>query len=217
MDKTKFARETGSEEVNLGNFIDDDDDDEEDENKEPPELEISASPLRMVNSKMIQSAKVSENYCSPQPTTSFTTNGRSLIYNGHLYLINLNILSIYRIDFVAVYSSPLTSRKRHCDMDSSFEAIDADEDQDDEFDNDESKLIFNQDNSKILMLMLLVLCGVNKKSIETNDSSNMLSKLLNRKKAPAKKRKKITSATNGNYELNITNKYEISYCRFIMY
>ncbi|CAF1655497.1 unnamed protein product [Didymodactylos carnosus] len=77
LNKTKFSRETGSEEIDLGNFIDAEDD--EKENEEQDELDLTLMPQRSTNSKEISTNKASESYSSSRsnfdtmynsPTTS---------------------------------------------------------------------------------------------------------------------------------------------------
>ena len=74
MDKTKFARETGSEEVDLGQFVEDDDEEKENETYDGFDSPVRvAQPLKSIGSKEYPTAKVSEIY-SPPNTMSKTSN-----------------------------------------------------------------------------------------------------------------------------------------------
>ncbi|CAF3337080.1 unnamed protein product [Rotaria sp. Silwood2] len=177
MDKTKFARETGSEEVDLGNFFDDDEK-EEKENQEQKQkqkqddfdfstshVRPSPSSQRSTIEKESSKNKPSESYCSSRSSINYTTH-----------------------DFDTVFNSPSTSRKNQHESDSSIDSSG------DDIDEDERK--FTITAVKLYWFCLLAPPVVNKKSTDTNDSSEMLHKLLNRKKPPAKKRPKITTTNN---------------------
>ncbi|CAF2810087.1 unnamed protein product, partial [Rotaria sp. Silwood2] len=112
MDKTKFARQTGSEEIDLGNFFDSEDDKE---NKEqdlymPTSLlQTLSTPQGSTVSKEYSTDKLSQNNLSSRPTTIYTTNDQPLI------------------NFDTIFDSPLTSNKRTHDS-SSLDAREEDED-----------------------------------------------------------------------------------------
>ncbi|CAF0773384.1 unnamed protein product [Rotaria sordida] len=153
LDKTKYARQTGSEEIDLGNFVDSED---EKENQEqdldmPTSLvQTLSTPQGSTASKENSNNKLSQSYSSSRSSIIHTTNDKPLI------------------NFDTVFNSPSTSKKRPHDSESSLDVSENDDD------DEEPR-------------------NVIKKQAKHNDSSDMLNRLLNRKKAPARKRKKLAS------------------------
>ncbi|CAF3035053.1 unnamed protein product [Rotaria sp. Silwood2] len=166
MDKTKFAREHDSEEIDLGQYIDDDDVDEEKENDVHDNFDISTSVLHMspaknnsINSKENSMDKLSECYSSSKYNITYTKKNKPSIGKGNLALHFLEYIYVFSIDFDTVYNTSSTSNKRHVESDSSLDGT-----------------------SRV----------VKKKRADMNDSSKMLNKLLNRKKPSTKKKNKTT-------------------------
>ena len=84
MDKTKFGRETVSEEVDLRNFVDDEE--EEKENREQddfgisgPLVQMSSTPQKPAISKEISTNTSVESYSSFRSSTTYTTMDKSYI------------------------------------------------------------------------------------------------------------------------------------------
>jgi hypothetical protein len=105
MDKTQFARETGSEEIDLGQFIDDDDGDleEEKENDAYDEFDTSTSlvqttPIQQRSTILKENSmtKPSEIYSSSRSNISYTTKEKpsidinflcKIFSNNHMFIL----------------------------------------------------------------------------------------------------------------------------------
>lgn len=76
MDKTNFARETGSEEIDLGQFVEDEEEEKENEAYVDFDTPVRTTQcLKPINSKECSTAKISEMYSpSPSNSTFKTTN-----------------------------------------------------------------------------------------------------------------------------------------------
>ncbi|CAF3934597.1 unnamed protein product [Rotaria sp. Silwood1] len=114
MDKTKFARQTGSEEIDLGNFFDSEDEKENEES----DLDMPTSLVQTLSTsqgpavlKENSTEKLSQSNPSSRPITIHTTNDKPLI------------------NFDTIFDSPLTSNKRTHDSSS----LDTSEDDEDAF------------------------------------------------------------------------------------
>ncbi|CAF3744588.1 unnamed protein product [Rotaria sp. Silwood1] len=112
MDKTKFARQTGSEEIDLGNFFDSEDEKENEES----DLDMPTSLVQTLSTsqgpavlKENSTEKLSQSNPSSRPITIHTTNDKPLI------------------NFDTIFDSPLTSNKRTHDS-SSLDTSEDDED-----------------------------------------------------------------------------------------
>ncbi|CAF4290728.1 unnamed protein product [Rotaria sordida] len=125
LDKTKFARQTGSEEIDLGNFIESED---EKENQEQ-DLDMPTSLVQTLS--------------TPQGSTTskenLTNNKLFQSYSSSRSTDISEYTSIHHLDFDTVFNSPLTSKKRSHDSSS----LDASEDDAD----DEGKTVPVADES----------------------------------------------------------------------
>ncbi|CAF3787006.1 unnamed protein product [Rotaria sordida] len=116
LNKTKFARETGSEEIDLGQFVDDDD--EEKENDVCDDFDVSTSLLQTPST--LQASINSKENPMDKPSESYSSSRYSITYA---------IKDKASIDFDKVYNPSSTANKRHHDFDSSLDGSDDDEDE----------------------------------------------------------------------------------------
>jgi hypothetical protein len=78
MDKTKFARETGSEEIDLGQFVDDDEEEEEKENDVYDDFDVSTSVMQ--TSSTIQKSISSKENSVDKPLESYSSSRSNITH-----------------------------------------------------------------------------------------------------------------------------------------
>lgn len=113
MDKTRFARETGSEEVDLGLFMDDDDEEKENDIYEDfdtpaPAVQTLSTAQRSIVSKENPMNKPSDVHASSRSSITYTPKGKlGNIINISVKFVLLNKQSLFRfrycIQFVIIF------------------------------------------------------------------------------------------------------------------
>ena len=124
MDKTKFAREHDSEEVDLGHFIYDDKEREEKENELLDNFDISTSVMHMsaaeknsINSKENSMDKLSDSYSSSKCSINQAKKNKPSIGKENLTLRFLEYVYVFSVDFDTVYNTPSIANKRRVESD----------------------------------------------------------------------------------------------------
>lgn len=131
MDKTKFAREHGSEEINLDHFVEDDDEEKENDvydnfDMSPSTLCISPVRENSNNSKENSMHKASETYPSCKSSITSTKKNKPIISKENLASDFVEYVYICFIDFDTVYNTQSTSDKRRLASDSSLDGSEYD-------------------------------------------------------------------------------------------